>query len=215
MTVERPSAGALPTRRGLFVRRFPGDDALLELARLRFAQTGLGAELYADGPDQLAHDLAFAPAEPAPTVHLSRDLNLLGPGGRALVVDFAHRFAGRIWGMIVHDRPEMGTRPEELVAAMRELEGRLPPDGPWVFLEYAAGLAPDRFVEIAERLRGLSRITSASTSATSASPRPAGASAAPIPSWTWPPWGPTTAGFRASWRRSRSQSRPPCPPCST
>ena len=37
----------------LFYRRVDGDDALLQLAGLRFAQAGLAAESYADSPGEL------------------------------------------------------------------------------------------------------------------------------------------------------------------
>ena len=46
---------------GLFQRRFAGDDALLELVALRFAQMGVAAELYADTPDELERTLRFVP----------------------------------------------------------------------------------------------------------------------------------------------------------
>src|SRR3954471_11903457 len=101
--------------RALFQRRIAGDDALLELARLRFAQAGLAAELYADTPEQLDRGLSFAPAG-MPTVHLGRAINLLDPGDREVVRGFADRFAGRVWGLVVHDKREMATRTDELVA---------------------------------------------------------------------------------------------------
>jgi len=49
---------------GLFQRRVAGDDALLELARLHFAQMGLAAEIYADTSDELEHVLQFVPPHP-------------------------------------------------------------------------------------------------------------------------------------------------------
>src|ERR1043165_178429 len=57
---------------GLFQQRFAGDDALLELARLRFAQMGVAAELYADTPDELERTLRFVPPHRyLPTAHLN------------------------------------------------------------------------------------------------------------------------------------------------
>src|SRR3977135_1301636 len=44
----------------------------------------------------------------------------------------------------------MGTRVPELIAGLRELDGR--PAAPYVFLEYAAGLEPDLFIDIAPRM---------------------------------------------------------------
>jgi hypothetical protein len=143
--------------RALFQRRVDGDDALLRLARLRFAQAGLAAEVYADTPEQLEWILGFAPSRPhLPVVHLGRGVNLLDGGGRAAVQGFADRFAGRVAGLVVHDKAEMATRTGDLVAGIRELD--LPPDGPVLLLEYAAGLELDWFVEVAERLREVPRV---------------------------------------------------------
>ena len=147
---------------GLFQRRVAGDDALLELAALRFAQTGLAAELYADTPAELEHVLRFVPPHPyRPTVHLNRGINVLTEPGRAVVGEFADRFAGRIAGLVVHDKYEMGQQTDRLLTAMRELDARLRqrPGGPLVFLEYAAGLEPGWFVEVAERLRDAERVS--------------------------------------------------------
>ena len=71
------SASTIPIR-ALFQQRIPGDEALLQLAKLRFAQAGLAAEVYAESPDQLERILGFAPSqEYLPMVHLSRKVNLL------------------------------------------------------------------------------------------------------------------------------------------
>ena len=62
----------------LFQQRIDGDDALLKLAGLRFAQMGAAAEVYADTPDQLEYVLQFVPShERLPMVHLSRGINVL------------------------------------------------------------------------------------------------------------------------------------------
>jgi len=146
----------------LFGRQVAGDDALLELAGLRFAQTGVAAECYADTPDELERVLRFVPPHPRlPTVHLSRNVNLLQEQSRALVGEFASRFAGRVGGLVVHDSREMGTQTDRLLAELYELDVRLSrlPDGPLVFLEYAAGLEPSWFVEVAERLRAAERVS--------------------------------------------------------
>ena len=67
----------------LFQQRVPGDDALLRLAGLRFAQMGAAAELYADTPDQLEYVLRFVPAHARlPVVHLNRGVNVLHERGR-------------------------------------------------------------------------------------------------------------------------------------
>ena len=147
---------------GLFQRRFAGDDALLDLAGLRFAQMGLAAELYADTPDELEHALQFVPPHPyLPMVHLNRGINVLDEHSRAVVREFANRFAGRIAGLVVHDKREMGEQTDRLVTVMRELDARLcgRRGGPFVFLEYAAGLEPGWFVEVAERLEDAERVS--------------------------------------------------------
>ena len=147
---------------GLFQRRVAGDDALLELARLRFAQMGVAAEVYADTPEELEHLLRFVPPHPyRPVVHLNRGVNVLNAPSRAVVGEFADRFAGRIAGLVVHDKYEMGEQTDRLLSVMRELDARLSerPGGPLVFLEYAAGLEPGWFVEVAERLRDAERVS--------------------------------------------------------
>jgi hypothetical protein len=156
-----PPADRVPPLRALFQRRVDGDDALLELARLRFAQAGLAAEVYADTPEQLEEVLGFAPERPhRPVVHLSRQVNLLEERGRATVERFAGRFAGRVAGLVVHDKPGMRERTDELVGGLTELGGQLDwrADGPMLFLEYAAGLELDWFLEVAERLRGVPKV---------------------------------------------------------
>ena len=147
---------------GLFQRRVAGDDALLELAGLRFAQMGVAAEVYADTPEELEHLLRFVPPHPyRPVVHLNRGVNVLNEPSRAVVGEFAYRFAGRIAGLVVHDKYEMGEQTDRLLSVMRELDARLSerPGGPLVFLEYAAGLEPGWFVEVAERLRDAERVS--------------------------------------------------------
>src|SRR6266581_8913131 len=146
----------------LFQQRVDGDEALLRLAGLRFAQMGTAAEVYADTPDQLEHVLRFVPPHPRlPVVHLSRGVNVLHGRDRALVREFADRFAGRVAGLVVHDKREMGAQTDRLLAGMRELNARLcqRPDGPLVFLEYAAGLDRGWFVEVAERLQDAERVS--------------------------------------------------------
>src|SRR5215831_21144475 len=77
----------------LFYRRVAGDDALLQLAGLRFAQAGLAAETYADSPGELEHVLQFIPSHPRlPTVHMNGGINLLNEQSRATVMEFANRF---------------------------------------------------------------------------------------------------------------------------
>ncbi len=158
---SRPPA-ALPAVRALFQQRIEGDDALLRLARLRFAQAGLAAEVYADTPGQLERTLGFvAPHVRLPVVHLDRGVDVLQARGRALVEQFAAGFAGRVAGLVVHDKAEMAARQDELVAGLRELDARLGDrqDSPYLFLEYAAGLEPGWFAALAEQLRDAERVS--------------------------------------------------------
>ena len=138
--------------RALFQQRFAGDDALLRLAARRFAEAGMPAELYADNPDELDRVLRYVPEhEVLPTVHLSRGINLLEPGGRAVVDAFASRFAGRLAGLVVHDHPAMRQRTADVVDALRDV-GRARRAGPMIFLEYAARLGPAWFADLAQRV---------------------------------------------------------------
>ena len=151
-----------PPVHALFQQRVDGDDALLKLAGLRFAQVGMAAEVYADTPDQLEHVLQFVPSNAhLPFVHLNRAVNVLHGRGRNVVGEFADCFAGRVAGLVVHDKREMGAETDRLLASLRKLNARLcaRPDGPVVFLEYAAGLDRGWFVEVAERLQDAERVS--------------------------------------------------------
>jgi len=156
-----PTTFAVPIR-ALFQQRIRGDQALLQLARLRFAQAGLGVEVYADSPDHLEHLLELAPLhEFLPTVHLSREINLLHDRDRIVVETFAARFAGRIAGFVVHDKVEMGQQTNRLVEVLQEVGASLhrKKESPFVFLEYAAGLEPAWFIDVAERVRNVAKVS--------------------------------------------------------
>lgn len=153
--VARVSVGA-PGIRGLFQQRVDGDDALLRLAALRFAQAGMPAELYAASPDELERLLPFVPEhDTLPTVHLDRRLSLLTEPGRQAVRTFVERFRGRVAGFVVHDQPDMRHRMPDLLAGMAQVGDRA--DGPFVFLEYAARHPLEWFVEVARRAAGFER----------------------------------------------------------
>ncbi len=146
----------------LFQQRTSGDDALLRLAQLRFAQMGVAAEVYADTPDQLEHVLRFAPTTPRlPVVHLNRGIDLLHEPGRSVVRDFASRFTGRIIGLNVHDRRAMADLDSGWLAAMSELDAFLGKEAPDVtlFLEYAAYLEPGRFTGMMDGLTDMAHIS--------------------------------------------------------
>jgi hypothetical protein len=147
---------------GLFEKRIEGDDRLLELARLRFEQSGLGAEMHAGSVEELDFLLKFKPDTGGPVVvHLPRHFRLTDPQSRATVREFATRFAGRVYGWVVHDDPVMATQPEVYRAAVRELEDQLAglKPGSYLFIEYAAGLDPQVFASFLDSIRDLQRVT--------------------------------------------------------
>lgn len=150
------------TTLGLFEKRLEGDDALMQLARLRFQQAGLGAEMHADAPETLEPLLRFRPSEQAAVVvHLPRHFSLRQESTGSRIVQFASRFSGRINGLVLHDEAEMGRRPGDFRRAAQNLDSLLQPFDrcPTVFLEYAAGLAPEAFCEFFSSIRELSRIS--------------------------------------------------------
>jgi hypothetical protein len=154
------AAPRTPPLHALFQRRIDGDDSLLRLARLRFEQAGLAAEAYAGSAAELEVLLAFAPpGARAPTVHLSRQLDLLRPDDRSTVAAFARHFGDRVSAFVVHDRPDMPRRLDELEAAAGELSQVLVASGPArLFVEYAAGSTLEDFAAIGDRLAGVGRV---------------------------------------------------------
>ena len=151
-----------PRIMALFQKRIDGDDALLRLASLRFREARLGAEYYAESPDELEWLLGFRPFHDAPVaVHLHRDLNIIEEWGRRLIFDFAGRFKGRIYGLVVHDRPETASRFDEYLAAVRDTAYRLGQiEGcPALFIEYAAGIDPEIFVRLFRSVADLGKVS--------------------------------------------------------
>ena len=147
---------------GLFEKRIEGDDSLMELARLRFRQADLGAEMHGDTPEQLEQQLRFRPAPDAPVVvHLPRELNLAEEEGRRRIAEFASRLAGRVCGLVLHDHPDLAARPGPYLHATREMAARLEEiqARPMLFIEYAAGLEPGVFAYFFKEIRGLPRIS--------------------------------------------------------
>jgi hypothetical protein len=145
-----------PSMLGLFEKRIDGDDSLMELARLRFRQAGLGAEMHAGTPEQLNHLLAFRPTPESPVVvHLPRDFSLLRDNHRDRIVEFASTFAGRILGLVLHDERELNEG--KYVRLAHQMNARLAslPGSPMVFIEYAVGLEPAVFAGFFEAIRDL------------------------------------------------------------
>ncbi len=146
----------------LFEKRIEGDDALLQLARLRFREAGLGAEFYAETPATADWLLKFMPSPETPTIiHLSRTADLFDRGSRELIIEFAQRYKDRIFGMVVHDQAEIAGRLKEYLSILRDLAPRLEEirGAPLLFIEYASGLEPDTYINLFREIRGLGRIS--------------------------------------------------------
>jgi len=151
-----------PKTLGLFEKRLDGDDALLELARFRFRQAGLGTEIYSPNPGLLEWMLGFRPEVNAPVVaHLARAMNVAEAGCHAQIEDFARQFAGRVQGLVIHDHPMLAENPREYLRAAQALNARLHPiqNCPWLFVEYAAGVELEAFLHFVEAIRPLDRIS--------------------------------------------------------
>ena len=147
---------------GLFEKRIPGDDCLIELARRRFGQAGMGAEMHVANPEQLEWSLQFRPAETLPVVvHLPRDFNLIHEQSRNCILELARRAAGRVYGFVLHDHAAMTARKEDYLAAAWTMDDHLEKIDacPLLFIEYAAGLKPSDFAQFFSDIRDLDQIS--------------------------------------------------------
>jgi glycogen phosphorylase len=151
-----------PLTLGLFEKRIEGDDCLLELARQRFHAAGMSAEMSATTPEQLDWIMQFRPFNDVPVVaHLPRNFNLTEEDSRHQIEVFAHRFASRLHGLVIHDHQNMAAHPRDYLHAAQEMNARLQriKNGPWLFVEYAVGLELETFVNFFEAIRPLDRIS--------------------------------------------------------
>jgi phosphoglucan,water dikinase len=145
---------------GLFQKRIEGDDALLSLAQLRFRQAGLGAEYYAETPEELEHLLEFSPSNAAPAiVHLARGIDLFRDADRKKAADFSQRFKGKIYGMVLHDQKEIIDRIDDYADLLLALETEMKKNACYLFIEYATGLAPETFAALFDKIRGLAHVS--------------------------------------------------------
>jgi hypothetical protein len=145
---------------GLFQKRIEGDDALLSLAQLRFRQAGLGAEYYAETPGELEGLLKFSlSGKGLAIVHLARGIDLFRDGDRRRVIDFSSGFAGKIYGMVLHDQKEIMTRLKDYAAVLRQLDTIMKKSGIYLFIEYASGLTPEIFLELFEKISKRSHVS--------------------------------------------------------
>ena len=123
---------------------------------------GLAAEAYADTPAELEHVLRFVPPAPVPPDGPPEPRHQCAARAEPRRGRGVRRpLRGPLSGIVVHDNREMGPQTDRLITVMRELNARLceRPGGPVVFLEYAAGLEPGWFVEVAERLQDAERVS--------------------------------------------------------
>jgi hypothetical protein len=143
---------------GLFEERIPGDDCLMKLAKQRFAEAHMGAEMHAASPQHLESVMTFRPWADSPVVlHLPRNLHLNDEQSRKSIYEFASLFAGRISGMVVHDHKQMATGDSAFMNAAREMNMRLRQldQSPLLFIEYAVGMEPADFVCFFKRISDL------------------------------------------------------------
>jgi hypothetical protein len=153
---------SVPPTLGLFEKRIEGDDSLMELARRRFRQAGMGTEIYAASSEMLEWALRFRPADDWPTVaHLSRGANLMDRSRHPAIEQFARHFAGQVFGLVIHDDFTLATNPGLYVRAAQEMNSRLHgiANGPRLFIEYAVGVEPAAFVKFFAAIHSLDRIS--------------------------------------------------------
>ena len=146
----------------LFQKRIEGDDALLDLAGLRFSDAGLGAEFHANTPDELAALFGFLKPSGNPSVvHLRRDINILEEESCALISGFAEHFRGRMSGMVIHDQNEIVTSPHKYISTVKDMGQRLEriSDSPFLFIEYAVFLETQPFLEFFRNIIEIDRIS--------------------------------------------------------
>lgn len=151
-----------PPLMALFQKRVEGDDALLDLAGLRFKEGGLGTEFYAETPMELERLLRFKPTPEAPAiVHLSRGINLFEEESHLLINEFAGSFKDQVFGLVIHDQIEIATRFEGYLDVLRKMESRLREVhvSPYLFIEYAVGLEPECFIELFRAVLELDRVS--------------------------------------------------------
>ncbi len=150
-----------PLRLALFQKRLDGDDALLQMARARFERVGLGAEVYAELPGDLEQLLRLCPARLPVAVHLPRDWSLLDPESLRRTAELAIAGRSRVFGLVLHDEPELHSRKRDYVQALRAVDGRLDelPAPPTLFVEYACGHPPERFAALFESVADLAHVS--------------------------------------------------------
>ncbi len=151
-----------PRFMALFQKRIEGDDTLLQLASIRFRESGLGTEFYADTPSELDWLLGFVPSPECPVVvHLPRKINILERESRRLILDFASKYSGRIYGLVIHDQYEIVDCLSGYIEALQTIQSALAAlhEGPLLFIEYAVGLEPNLFIDLFTHIHHLKQVS--------------------------------------------------------
>jgi hypothetical protein len=152
----------LPATLGLFQKRIDGDDALLELAQLRFNEVKMSAEVYADSPEELSWILGFRPLpEGKVVVHLSRAINLFEETGKQQFLSFASSFKNQVYGFVLHDSKEIKERFHDYIVTLQDINSSLMllDKAPYLFIEYSGGLEPHYFCEIFHTIQNLGQVS--------------------------------------------------------
>jgi hypothetical protein len=163
MNGKHNSLASHPPVLALFQKRIEGDDALLHLASLRFKDCSLGAEFYAETPEELEKLLMFKPSPDTPAVvHLKRGLDLFSSGAREMINEFSENFKDRIFGIVIHDQIEIIAHFDSYVALLREIDADLKRRGGrlHLFIEYAVGLEPETFIRLFKTISDLEWVSS-------------------------------------------------------
>ncbi len=122
----------------------------------------MGAEMHAGTPQELEELLNFRPGGDTPlVVHLPRDFDLLQEQSRKGVLDFAARFAGQVYGLVLHDTTALAARVGDYVDAAWLVDNQLEKINrcPILFVEYAVGLEPAEFVRFFSAIPDLDRVS--------------------------------------------------------
>ncbi|MBY0232780.1 MAG: hypothetical protein K2W96_26155 [Gemmataceae bacterium] len=144
----------------IFHRLVRGDEALLRLARAKFHAAGLLPEFNPGGIAEMERLMEHRPCPDCPfAIHLPRSLKLSEPEGRDLIAAFAQRFRGQASVLVVHDQKRIETHFDDYVAAVRDIDARLPEGGPMLCIEYAVGLPAEAFAAVFHAIRDLGKVS--------------------------------------------------------
>lgn len=153
---------ACPRIFALFQNRIGGDDAFLRLASLRYKEAGIGVEVYAEDQAELDRLLPLRPFQDEQAlVHLRREIDLFKESDRKEVIAIAEHNKDEVFGLVIHDQPEIPDRFDEYLEVLDEVEKGLKKagSGPYVFIEYAVGLQFKTFVRLFDAIKEMERIS--------------------------------------------------------